>query len=141
MITRKPKRTSYINSFLLKKKGSRIAVNNEEVAKQTTATDMVETFIDSKKHNQWIETKTPTTKMPKKSFLFMENNCFLNAKNTDSVIKAISILYHTRWIVSKVINLPRIPVNPNNRTIIWSELSLYFAINGYTINEFDKFVQ
>ena len=32
--------------------GSRIAVNNEEVAKQTTATDTFDTFIDSKKHNQ-----------------------------------------------------------------------------------------
>ena len=38
--------------FLLKKKGSINAENREDVAKQTTATDTVDTFIDSKKHNQ-----------------------------------------------------------------------------------------
>jgi hypothetical protein len=36
----------------LKKKGSINAEKREEVARQTTATDTVETLIDSKKHNQ-----------------------------------------------------------------------------------------
>ena len=48
----------------------------------------------------------------------MENNSFLYTKKRASVIKAIIIRYHTKWIVSKVINFPRIPVNPNIRTII-----------------------
>ena len=54
--------------FLLKKIGSISDENKEEVAKQTTATDTVDTLIASKKKSQWKVTKAPTPMIPNKSF-------------------------------------------------------------------------
>ena len=83
------------------------------MAKHTTATETVDTLIDLKKQSQCIVTKAPTPSKPKKSFLLIANNCFLYAKKSNKAIKAISILYHTKWIASSVINLPNMPVEGN----------------------------
>lgn len=110
----------------MKKKGSISAEKSEEVAKQTTATDTVDTFIDSKKHNQWKVTKAPTPKRPRKSFLLTLNNCFLKARKIAILTKAIPILYQTKWIALNEINFPNTPVNPKITTIRCNEVSLYF---------------
>ena len=112
-----PMITSYANNFLLKKIGSIRAEKKEAVAKQTTATETVDAFIDSKKHNQCIVTRAPTPNISKKFFLLIENSCFLKNKKIAKLKKAIPILYQTRWIVSKDIIFPRMPVNPNITTI------------------------
>ena len=98
------------------------------MAKHTTATETVETLIDLKKQSQCIVTQAPTPSKPKKSFLLIENNCFLYAKKSNKAIKAISILYHTKWIASSVINLPNMPVIPKIRTIRCNDIFLCFSI-------------
>ena len=80
----------------MKKIGSIRAENSEEVDRQTTATDTVETFIDSKKHSQCIATKVPTANSPKKSFLLTEKSCFLKSKKRAKLRQANTILYHTK---------------------------------------------
>ena len=70
--------------------------NNDEVAMQTTAIETVETFMDSKKHNQCIVTNPPTASNSKKFFLENDFNCFVNIKNTIKLIHAIPIRYQTR---------------------------------------------
>ena len=126
--TTTPITTSYNNSFLLKNIGSINAEKREEVAKQTTATDTVDTLIDLKKQSQCKVTIAPTPNIPKKSFLLIVNNRFLYAKKSIKVIKAISILYHTKWVASKVINLPNTPVNPKMTTIRCRDVFLCLPI-------------
>ena len=121
-----PITTSYSNNFLLKKNGSIKAENSEEVERQTTATDTVETLIDSKKHNQCTVTSVPTANNPKKSFLFTEKSCLLINKKMAKAIKASPILYQTKGIVSIEMSFPKIPVRPNIITIRWTESSLCF---------------
>jgi len=76
--------------------GSIRAENSEDVERQTTATDMVEIFIDSKKHSQCKVTKVPTPNIPKKSCLLTVKGCLLKNKKRAKLRKEKPILYHTR---------------------------------------------
>ena len=126
-------------AFLLRNKGSIKAEKKEAVDKHTTATETLETFMDSKKKNQCIATRQPTNSNPKKSFFLIFVNSFLNTKNVNKVMNAISILYHTSSMVFKDMSLPKIPVKPRIKTIKWRDKSLCLAIILYTI--IGKFVQ
>ena len=52
----------------------------------------------------------------------------LYAKKRNKEIKAISILYHTKWLAFRVINLPNTPVSPKMTTIRCSDMFLCFPI-------------
>ena len=130
---------SYNLGFLFRKKGSIIAEKKEAVDKQTTATETLETLIDSKKKNQCTATRLPTKSSPKKSFFLIFVNSFLKAKKVNNVINAINILYQTSSMVFNEMSLPKIPVKPRIKTIKWRDKSLCFAIILYTF--IGKFVQ
>ena len=129
---------SYNLGFLLRKK-VQSSQKKEAVDKHTTATDTLETLIDSKKKNQCTATRLPTKSSPKKSFFLIFVNSFLKAKKVNKVINAINILYQTNSMVFKEMSLPKIPVKPRINTIKWRDKSLCFAIILYTF--IGKFVQ
>ena len=66
--------------------GSIRAENSEDVERQTTATDIVEIFIDSKKHSQCKVTKVPTPNIPKKSCLLTVKGCLLKNNGFDMTV-------------------------------------------------------
>ena len=117
IITIKPKKTSYFNIFLLKKIGSKNAENNDDVDRQITAIETFETLILSKKNSQCNATTNPAPINGKIFFGLICLILFVINKKINNKINAISILYHTKCVDSRVVNLPSIPVNPKTNTI------------------------
>tara|TARA_B100001778_G_C18076755_1_gene401047 strand:+ start:156 stop:527 length:372 start_codon:yes stop_codon:yes gene_type:complete len=117
IITIKPKKTSYFNIFLLKKIGSKNAENNDDVDRQITAIETFETLILSKKNSQCNATTNPALINGKIFFGLICLILFFINKKINNKINAISILYQTKCVDSRVISLPSIPVNPKTKTI------------------------
>ncbi len=116
----------------MKNIGSKKAENKEEVDRHITATETVDTLIDSKKNIQCKPTIIPIPISDIKSFREMLKSCFLKYKNNAKTINAINILYQTRCrVFIDVISFPRIPVKPNTITIICSVNKLFFSISLY----------
>lgn len=116
--------TSKLLTFLLKKNGSNKAVKKEEVAKQTTATEMVEILTAWKKKYQCNMITQPVARYERPLFSGTLMVVLAIVKKANSETTAMSILNITMTSASRGISPAKIPVNPQMKTTKW-------RINGY----------
>ena len=98
-----PNKYSYNLAFLLRNKGSIKAEKKEAVDKHTTATETLETFMDSKKKNQCIATRQPTNSNPKKSFFLIFVNSFLNNEASKLTLNNIFLQKSNMFLQRKIL--------------------------------------
>jgi len=117
---KKPAIISSLEMRFLLISGSKIAVKSVIDDKQTKVTDTVETLIAAKNNTQCPPTKAPVRHNFSALYRSVLMLFLLNLKYKNSETAAIKTRYHTNCTAAMVINLPRILVNPQIKTVKWS---------------------
>ena len=97
--------------------GSRIAVNKVSDERHTRVTETVDDLMDWKNRIQWSPTIAPVKNNLRKTIRVTFKGIFAILKYAKSVMKAIKTRYHTSCVAGMEINAPRIPVNPQTKTV------------------------
>jgi hypothetical protein len=99
--------------------GSKMAVKSVMDDRQTSVTGTVESLIEAKKSTQWPPTKAPVKSSFMRVLRLTLNAVLLNLKYKNNETLAINTLYQTKFTAEIEINCPKIPVNPQIKTVKW----------------------